>query len=139
MAIEQDNVAILRDGYARWNESKGRSVDHWLSLMADDIDFRSLADGMEGLDFTVRKNARAAVTDYFNELLKRFELIHFTVEDFIAQDDKVVVVGSTAWRNRLTGKVFDTPKVDIVRLRDGLIVEVREFYDTAKVMEASKP
>ena len=56
---------------------------------------------------------------------------HFTVDEFIAQGDRVVALGSTGWRDRKTGKSFDTPKVDIWRLKDGRAVEFMEFYDTA--------
>ena len=39
------NVAILKDAYERWHDSKAGSVDHWLHLMTDDVKFGSLAEG----------------------------------------------------------------------------------------------
>jgi len=47
------------------------------------------------------------------------------------------MLGSTAWRNRRTGKVVDTPKADLVTFRDGRIVDFTEFYDTAKLFAAA--
>ena len=67
-------------------------------------------------------------------LIAMFEMIHYTVDFYVAEDDRVVAVGSTSWRNRETGEKFDTPKVDIVRFKDGKITEFFEIYDTAAVL-----
>ncbi len=64
---------------------------------------------------------------------------HYTVDEYVAQGDRVVAIGRTGWRNRETGKAFDTPKVDVVRFRDGQIVEFFELYDTAMVLASSEP
>jgi len=61
------------------------------------------------------------------------------MDEFIAQGDRVVVVGRVAWRNRQTGKTVDTPKVDVWRIRDGKAVDFVEFYDTARSLEAARP
>ena len=52
MSTEPQNVAILKDAYQRWHDTKAGSVDHWLSLMTDDVQFRSLAAGAEAMAFT---------------------------------------------------------------------------------------
>ena len=67
-------------------------------------------------------------------LIAMFEMIHYTVDFYVAEDDRVVAVGSTSWRNRETGEKFDTPKADIVRFKDGKITEFFEIYDTAAVL-----
>jgi uncharacterized protein len=46
------------------------------------------------------------------------------------------VRGSTAWRNRKTGRDLDTPKADFWVFRDGKVVDFQEFYDTAALMTA---
>ena len=66
-------------------------------------------------------------------------MITYDMDDFIAQDDRVVVIGNVAWRNKATGKVAETPKVDIWRFRDGKVVEFAEFYDTARSFAAAVP
>jgi ketosteroid isomerase-like protein len=59
------------------------------------------------------------------------------MNDFIAQRDRVVVIGRVAWRNKATGKVADTPKVDIWRFQDGKAVDMIEFYDTVRSFAAA--
>ena len=56
---------------------------------------------------------------------------------YIAEDDRVVVIGSVKWKNRETGKSVETGKVDVFRMRDGKIIEFCEFFDTAKANAAS--
>ena len=45
MADEARNVEILKAAYRRWSDTKGGSVDDWLKICADNIDFGSLAQG----------------------------------------------------------------------------------------------
>jgi len=33
---------------------------------------------------------------------------HYTVDRYVCQDDTIVVICSTAWHHRVTGKRFDT-------------------------------
>jgi uncharacterized protein len=51
MPDESKNVETLKDAYQRWHDSKAGSVDHWLSLMTDDVNFRSLAEGAKTMEF----------------------------------------------------------------------------------------
>lgn len=63
---------------------------------------------------------------------------YYTVDEFIAQGDRVVMVGRCGWRNKKSGATIDTPKVDILTIRDSRIVDFFELYDTAKVLAAAR-
>jgi ketosteroid isomerase-like protein len=139
MSNEKSNKEILKTAYTKWHDTRGGSVDHWLSIMSDEIDFRSLADGDGGLNFTKRVESRADMERYFSGLSEGMEMINYKISQYVAQDDTVVAVGSTSWRVKETGKVFDMPKVDVVRFKDGKIVSFFEYYDTAKVIAAMSP
>ncbi len=39
MGDEARNVEILKTAYTRWSDTKGESVDDWLKICADNIDF----------------------------------------------------------------------------------------------------
>ena len=137
MSTESDNVDILRQAYALWGSTKAGSVEHWMGLMADRVDWRSLAAGAAGMEFTCDGIAKDDVRSYLETLAREWEMQSYTVDDFIAQGDRVVMVGRCAWKHRGTGKHVDTPKADIVRLRDGKIVEFMEYYDTAAALAAT--
>jgi uncharacterized protein len=61
-------------------------------------------------------------------------MIQYKIDEYIAQGDRVVAVGSCAFRNKRTGKVLDTPKADFHKFRKGKICEFFEFYDTAQAI-----
>ena len=139
MGKEKENAALLRKSFETWHDTRGGSIDHWLQLFAEDVDFRSLAEGDNRLAFTKRRCARDEAAEYLHGLVAQLEMNEYRVDDYIAQGDRVVAIGSTAWTNRQTGKSFDTPKVDLVRFRDGQITEFFELYDTDQVMATSDP
>jgi len=136
--IEDENVKLLREVYQSWNDSKANSVAQWMNLLADQVEWHSIADGAPGMEFSRGCCSRDEVAHYFNELGSEWEMIHYTVDEFIAQGDRVVMIGSCGWKNKRTAKEVETPKADILRLKDSKIVEFYEFYDTAKALAASR-
>jgi ketosteroid isomerase-like protein len=139
MTAERENVAVLKEAYAAWAGQKGADCGCWVNIMADDASLASLADGAPEMAFTASRVSKAGVLGYLEELTRDWEMVSFDMDDYIAEGDRVVVIGRVAWRNKATGKVADTPKVDIWRFRDGRVVEFNEFYDTARSYAAAVP
>jgi uncharacterized protein len=130
-------IERLKAAYRAWADTKGASIETWVGLLADVVDFRSLANGRLGIPWTKTRRSPAEVREYLRDLTTTFEMEHYTIERYVCQDDTIVVICSTGWRNRATGKRFDTPKVDVWRVKDGKIVAFFEYYDTAAVGEAA--
>ncbi|MEM1346664.1 MAG: nuclear transport factor 2 family protein, partial [Pseudomonadota bacterium] len=93
-------------------------------------------DGAPGMEFTCCRKTNAEVMEYFSGLSANWDMQYYTVDDFVAEGNRVVAIGSTGWRNRNTGMVLDTPKVDVWTFDNGKAVGFREFYDTAKAQGA---
>lgn len=134
-----NNVEILRNAYAMWTSKDPNSVDHWVNLVADNVEWHSLADGEQGMEFTRCCNCKDDVLRYFNELITEWDMLEFRVDEFIADGDRVVVMSECEYRHKTTGKLVRTPKADIFRMQDGKVVQFMEFYDTAKALAASQP
>lgn len=132
----QSNAEMLRTAFAQWNECKGTDLTIWDQYTTDDLRMCSLGGGHYGLNFSCARNGRAQMHAYLKDLTYAFEMQHWTLHDTIAQDDRVVGIGSTAWTHKATGKRAETPIVVICRFRDGLVCEYEEFYDTAAVAAA---
>jgi ketosteroid isomerase-like protein len=139
MSDPASNKAQLAQIYRRWHETKGACLDEFIGIFADDISFRSLAQGAAPVTFTAAAIGPAQLRGYFDGLLAGWTMIHFTVDHMIADGDRVAVVGSTAWTCKATGKVCETPKIDLWRFRDGRAVEFFELYDTAGMLAAATP
>jgi uncharacterized protein len=139
MSVEADNIAILKRAYSDWDNSKGAGTDYMMDLFHKDVQFTSLADGAEGVAFTSSRKGKEEFLNYIDGLTRDWEMIFYRVDDYIAQGDRVVAIGSTSWRNKKTRKVVTTPKVDIWRMKNGKAVEFAEYYDTAKLIAAAQP
>ena len=136
MSDEAANVAILKEAYRRWHDSRGGSVDHWMSICDENIKFGSLAQGATGVEYFTAYRARDELKKYFNGLLRDWEMIEYRTDEFVAQGDRVVMIGHCSWRAMAGGKVVSTPKADVWRFANGKAVEFYEFFDTAQVVAA---
>jgi len=134
-----ENKETLRKAYALWHETRGGSVDHWLSICDERIRFGSLAQGRPRVEFTAALSGRDTLKAYFGGLLGAWSMIHFTVGEMVAEGDRVLIICSTAWRNKANGKVFETPKIDSWRFAGGKAIEFYEYYDTAGLVAAAAP
>jgi ketosteroid isomerase-like protein len=139
MSNEVQNVAVLKDAYARWHDTRGGSVDHWLAIMDPKVSFGSLARGTPAVAFASQYDNRDELRAYFEGLLGGWTMNHYTIGEYVAQGDAVVARGSIAWTNKQTGKTFETPKLDFWRFKDGKVVEFYEYFDTAAVVAAATP
>ncbi|MGB6535858.1 MAG: nuclear transport factor 2 family protein [Xanthobacteraceae bacterium] len=137
MSQEAQNVGILKKAYADWASSRGGSADQWTAIFADNFKFGSMAEGGYGAAYLTTYQSRNDLAQYFAGLARDWEMIEFVTEHFIAQDDRVVMLGRCSWRYKHTGKVVETPKADSWRFAGGKAVEFYEYYDTAKLLEAT--
>ena len=133
----QHNKALLRAAYERWHGTLGASVEHWMSLVHENISFGSLAEGTDPDAFTKKRQGKAALKGYFDGLTGNWTMIYGSVDDLVAEGDKVVAIGSASWRYNKTGRVVETPKVDVWQFRDGKAVSFYEYYDTAMMIWAT--
>jgi len=127
----------LKAAYAAWRDTKGKSIDTWLALLADEIDFRSLANGQHGIPWTKTRTSPSEVRDYLLGLTSTFGMDHYSIDRYVCQDDTIVAMGSTGWHHLASGKKFVTPIVTVWRFKDGKVISFFEYYDTAVVAQAA--
>ena len=140
MTVEADNVAILKRAYEDWDQSKGAGTDYLMAVFHNDVKFTSLAGGAaKEVAFTSARSGKEEFLSYIDELTRDWEMIFYRVDEFVAQGERVVAIGSTSWRNKKTRKVVTTAKVDIWRMKNRKAVEFAEYYDTAKLIAAAQP
>jgi predicted SnoaL-like aldol condensation-catalyzing enzyme len=116
MSTEQ-NKAITRRWLEEWNT---RSVSR----------LEALADETFTADFIVHDNGQPASTmgregvkQFVREVLKNTPDIHITVEDIIAEGDRVVYFITISGTNALSGKPERTLDMEIGRFANGLLAE----------------
>jgi len=136
MSDEAANVRTLKDAYKIWIDSKGERFDQWIAIIADKFKFGSLAEGRHGASYLTSYDSRDALEHYFAGIKVDWAMVAFEAEHFVAQGDRVVMLGRCCWRHKRTGKVVDSPKTDSWRFAGGKVVEFYEYYDTAQLRDA---
>ena len=124
--MSQENVEIA----ARWYEVAMSKTDllaampRTMSFCHPDVEWSAPEDGT-----TYR--GRDGVRQRLEEWLESFGDYSFEVQRIIdCGGDEVLVVGNARWRAaRLSGAEVRSTNYELLTIRDGLIVRIREFYD----------
>jgi uncharacterized protein len=81
-------------------------------------------------------NGRGGVADFFKAPGESLEPRQFELRDFIAQGNKVVVLGYQRGQTKPTGRPYEIEFVHLWSVRDGKFTESWVFNDTAALVEA---
>jgi ketosteroid isomerase-like protein len=130
------NAAILREAIRRWDASKG-DPEIWHDYMSDDVSLWSLGQGRKGVDFSAKRDGRDQLREYLSVLLSNFQMVHYTLDETVAEGNTVVGIGRTAWTAKGTGRTVETPVVIVAKFRGGQIRSWHEYWDTAAALYAA--
>src|ERR1700751_1393543 len=133
----EKNIQTVKDFFAAIGRSDREGL---LALVAEDIEWIIPGEGWP-LAGTHRGHAGLA------DLLKTaFETIETSTEprEFVAQGDRVLVVGCAKGKIKATNKTFEDDWIFAITVRDGRLTNIREYIDTqalarAAQMDASGP
>jgi ketosteroid isomerase-like protein len=128
---EQANLQVLKDAYAAFLRGDIQSV---LDACADDIEWES--PGPSEIPYAGLFHGKDGVADFFNILFDTDDIQLFEPETFLAQGDRVVVLGHYSARVKATGRSTQADWVHSFVMRDGKVTKFREYYDTALVVQA---
>jgi ketosteroid isomerase-like protein len=132
MTIEE-NVQIVRDFFAAIGRGDEQGL---LALVADDIEWIIPGDdwplagthrGHAGLAAVLRKASQELETSYPKP------------PEFLAQGDRVLVVGVATGKVKATNKPFTDDWVFDITVRNGKVTKIREYIDTQALARASQP
>jgi ketosteroid isomerase-like protein len=134
--VEEENVSKVKRLY---DSFKRREVDSIMAMFADNAIMHGPASsGVVPWGGTY--NGRSGVAQFFKTLGESLEPQQFDLNDFIAQDNKVVVLGYQKGRAKPTGRPYEIEFVHVWTIRDdGKFIEFRVYNDTASLVEALRP
>ena len=128
----QENVQIVKDFFAAMGSYNEQDL---LELAAEDIEWIIPGEDWP-LAGTYRGHAElAAVLQKANETV---ETSYPEPPEFIAQGDRVVVVGFATGRIKATNKTFEDHWVFAITVRNGKLTNIREYIDTQALARASE-
>jgi len=123
---EMVNTDIVQSGYEKFGSG---DIEGLLQLFSDDVLWQ--VPIVENAPFTGTRQGIGEAAEFFKLLSENETFTRFEPLEFIAQNDKVVVLGEVAATVTSTGRSFESPWVHIFTVRDGKIAEFQEFFDTA--------
>ncbi len=131
MSIGEENVQIVKDFFAAIGRGDKQGL---LALSAEDIEWI-----IPGEDWPLAGTHRghAGLADL---LQKASEMVETSTEprEFVAQGDRVLVVGFATGRIKATNRTFEDHWVFAITVRNGKLTNIREYIDTQALARASE-
>jgi ketosteroid isomerase-like protein len=131
MSIEK-NVQIVRDFFAALGR---RDKQGLLALCAEDIEW--IVPG-EGWPLAGTHRGHTGLENVLQKANETVETVFPEPPEFVAQGDRVLVVGFATGKIKATNKTFEDYWVFAVTVRNGKLKNIREYVDTQALARASK-
>jgi uncharacterized protein len=119
----QENVQIAKDTFAAIGRGDMQGL---LALSAEGIEW--IIPGEWPLAGTHR--GHAGVADLFQKASEMVEISFLEPREFVAQGDRVLVVGFSRGRVKATNRTFEDHWVFAFTVRNGKVTNIREYIDT---------
>ena len=131
MSIER-NVQIVKDFFAAMGRGDREGL---LALVAEDFEWI-----IPGHDWPLAGTHRghAGVTGLLKTASETMEMSSSEPREFVAQGDRVLVVGFAEGSVKATGKAFEDDWVFAITVRGGRLTSIREYVDTQALARASQ-
>jgi uncharacterized protein len=128
----QDNVKIVKDFFAAMGSGDKQRL---LSLVAEDIEWI-----IPGEDWPLAGTHRGhtGLADVLQKASEEVEMTYPEPPEFVAEGDRVLVVGVATGKIKATNKTFEDHWVFDITLRDGKVTKIREYIDTQALARASE-
>jgi uncharacterized protein len=128
---EQRNLEIVRGVYEAFGRGDLPAI---INLMADDVDWYD--PGPSAVTHAGHYHGRKGVEQFFARVADTLEIQTFEPAEFIAQGNRVVVIGKLHARVKQTGRSYDNEWAMAWTIRDGRIAAWQVYEDTARELAA---
>ena len=125
--VEQENVQAVQSVYAAFGRGDISAV---LDALTEDVEW-VLPGPPEVIPFAGVRRGREQVLEFFGVLDAALTFERFEPREFMAQGDKVVVLGRSRDRMKSTGRVVENEWAAVFTLKDGKIAKYQVLEDTA--------
>jgi hypothetical protein len=131
MGIEA-NIQVVKDFFAAIGSGDKQRL---LTLVAEDIEWI-----IPGEDWPLAGTHRghAGVADVLQRASKEVEMRYPRPPEFVAQGDRVLVIGVATGKMKATNKAFEDSWIFDVTVRNGKLTKIREYIDTQALARASE-
>jgi hypothetical protein len=128
----EKNVKTVKDFFAAIGRGDKEGL---LALVAEDIEW--IIPG-EDWPLAGTHRGRAGVADAFEKAAAEVPFSYPEPPEYVAQGDRVVVIGFAKGKIKATNKTFEDHFVFAVTVRDGKLTNIREYIDTQALARAAQ-
>jgi ketosteroid isomerase-like protein len=128
----QENVQIVKDFFAAMGS---RDKQRLLSLVAEDFEWI-----VPGEDWPLAGTHRghAGLESILQKANETVETSYPKPPEFVAQGDRVMMIGVATGKIKATNKPFEDDWVFDITVRNGRLTKIREYIDTQALARASE-
>jgi ketosteroid isomerase-like protein len=128
----EKNIQIVKDFFAALGSGDKQRL---LALSAEEIEWI-----IPGEDWPLAGTHRghAGLADLLQKASEMLETSYPEPPEFVAQGDRVLVVGFATGKIKATNKTFEDDWVFAITVRNGKLTNIREYIDTQALARASK-
>ena len=128
---EQENTQLVQRTYGSFRDG---DIPALLDSMSEDVEW--VTAEIEGVPTGGTRRGPEQVGEFFRILSDTQESRGLELGEFVAQGDKVVVLGHYVWHVKATGKVWESDFAHVLTVRDGKVTRWQEYTDTAALGDA---
>ena len=129
----RENIALVQHLYAAFAQG---DIPLLQTVLSNDIDW--LFYGPSEIPFAGHYRGKEEVAGFFNKALETSDFLEFEPREFLPGTNSVLVQGRERMRAKATGRIWETEWAHVFTIENGKIVKLREYYDTAVIVEAFK-
>jgi hypothetical protein len=128
----QENIQIVKDFFAAMGGGDRQGL---LALAAKDIEW--IIPG-EGWPLAGTHRGHAGLADLLQKASTEMEISSPEPPEYVAQGDRVLVVGVAMGKVKATNRTFEDYFVFAITVRNGKLTNIREYVDTQALARASE-
>ena len=128
----EEKVRIVKDFFAAMGSGDKQGL---LALAAEDIEW--IIPG-EGWPLAGTHRGHAELASVLRKASEELEMTYPAPPEFVAQGDRVLIVGVATGKIKATNKPFKDNWVFDITVRNGKVTKIREYIDTQALARASQ-
>jgi ketosteroid isomerase-like protein len=133
-ALEQANLRVLADQYAAIARGDFNAIE---AMVSDDFVFEMMTEAPIPFPHVVR--GRGGLGEQLRKSFEEVEQQIPEVQTIVAQGNLLAVFGFERGRVRTSGELYALHWVQLFTFRDGKIVSIRQFFDSAGLPGSVRP
>lgn len=129
---EKENTRTVQEGYALFGKG---DIPNLMKIYSDNVEW-VIPGPADIIPFAGSYRGHQQVQQFFTKLADAIEFEQFEPREFIAQGDKVAVLGHSLSRVKATGQMIEEDWMHLFTLQEGKVNRFQSFTNTAAAVTA---